>query len=161
MLPAFPPTPAPAIALVCLTALALLLLAAALSDLRRRHIANGLCRAVALLALPYWLALDPSLARLAVQMLCALVVGLLLLTAFRFDLLGGGDVKLMTALALWLPPFLLYQTILMVAIGGGLLAIAVLLFNRRRLACPSVPYGVAIAIAGLVQITLRVAALIG
>ncbi|MDB5714589.1 MAG: peptidase prepilin type [Sphingomonadales bacterium] len=147
------------IAVVCLLALAALMIGAVLSDLRRRRIPNRLCLAIAILALPYWLATDPTFLRLAIQILCAAVVAMTLMIPFYYRVLGGGDVKMMAALALWLPPDRLYETILMVAMGGGLLAIGIILFNRRSMS-PTVPYGVAIAAAGLFQVVARLKRLI-
>jgi prepilin peptidase CpaA len=149
-----------ATALFSLVVLAGLLLAATVSDLRWRRISNRLCLAVALFAMPYWLATDPTFLRLAVQILCAVLVGMVLIVPFGLGLLGGGDVKLMAALALWIAPDLLTQAILMVAMGGGVLAVGVILFNRRSIA-PTVPYGVAIAVAGLFQVVTRIELLIG
>jgi prepilin peptidase CpaA len=149
------------VTLLSLGVLAVLLLAATLSDLRRRRIPNRLCIAVALMALPYWLGSDPSFQRLAIQLACAALVGLLMMVPFSYRLLGGGDVKLIAALALWLPPFILYQTLVIIAIGGGVLAVGVILFNRGRVLRPTVPYGVAVAAAGLFQIVAKVNHLIG
>ncbi|MDB5700374.1 MAG: peptidase prepilin type [Sphingomonadales bacterium] len=152
-------SPKPMIALLCLIVLAALTIGAALSDLRRRRIPNRLCLVIAVLALPYWLATDPTFLRLAIQILCAAVVAMTLMIPFYYRVLGGGDVKMMAALALWLPPDPLYETILMVAMGGGLLAIGVVLFDRRSMS-PTVPYGVAIAAAGLFQVIGRMKHLI-
>jgi prepilin peptidase CpaA len=152
--------PKPMIALLCLIVLAMLLTGAAVSDLRWRRIPNRLCLAIAVLALPYWLATDPTFLRLAIQILCAAVIAMTLMIPFYYRVLGGGDVKMMAALALWLPPDMLYETTLMVAMAGGLLAIGVILFDRRSTS-PTVPYGVAIAAAGLVQAVARMKHLIG
>lgn len=150
-----------AVALLSLMVLGALLLSVAISDMRRRRISNKLCIAVALMALPYWLTTDPSILRFGIQIVCSAIVGMLLLIPFYYCLLGGGDVKLMAALALWFPPLILYQTIVLVSIGGGLLAVGVILFHRRRIARPTVPYGVAIAAAGLFQVLSRLNHLIG
>ena len=87
---------------------------------------------------------------------------------FFARIVGGGDAKLLAATAVWagfqtLPIFLFYM-----AIAGGVLALAMLIF--RRLAMPArlaanpwlarlhnpdegVPYGVAIGLAGLFVFT--------
>lgn len=145
------------VASACLAVLAVLLVIAAISDLRQRRISNRLCIVVALTALPYWLATDLAVIRFAIQICGAAIIGLMLMVPFAYRVLGGGDVKLMVALALWLPPFPLYQAVVTMAMIGGLLAIVVILQNRRRIGKPTVPYGVAIAVAGLFQI----AALVG
>lgn len=149
-------------ALLGLIALVGLLVAAALSDLRRRHIANRLCLAVALLAVPYWLAVEPHhpAVRLAVQLALALAIGVVLFGAFAANLLGGGDVKLLTALALWLPPASLARALLIAAMAGGALGLAILILARRRIAEPTVPYGVAIAVAGIAEAAPHIASLL-
>ncbi|WP_158272047.1 A24 family peptidase [Marinicauda salina] len=76
---------------------------------------------------------------------------------FMFRLMGGGDVKLFAALALWTPPGIFATLAVAVAIAGGLLAGGVLaaLWIRQRIsqAAPDpdkaisktrLPYGVAI-----------------
>ena len=149
------PAPAALDAAISLIALMALLTIAALSDLRRRRIGNRLCLAIALLALPYWLVVEPlHPSRLLIQIGLALIVCLVLLLPFVANLLGGGDVKLMAALALWLPPENLIKALLVVSIVGGVLGLA-MLFLARRWTEKSVPYGVAIAIAGIVATAPR------
>jgi prepilin peptidase CpaA len=156
------PSPATIDALLCLGALVVLLTIAAISDIRKRHIANRLCLVVALLALPYWLVVEPAHpSRLLLQGAIALVVGAVMIIPFVTNLLGGGDVKLMAALALWLPPASLPQALMIVAIAGGLLGVVLIAVARRRLAEPTVPYGVAIALAGAVEAVQRITALLG
>jgi prepilin peptidase CpaA len=156
------PSPAAVDALLCLTALIALLVTAAISDVRWRRIGNRLCIVVAVLALPYWLVVEPHHPiRLLIQIAVALGVGIVLLVPFIANLLGGGDVKLMTALALWLPPASLIEAIMIVSIAGGVLGLILLIAARRRLAEPTVPYGVAIALAGIVESVQRIAVLFG
>ena len=91
----------------------------------------------------------------------ALAVGF---TLFAFNLLGGGDAKLLAAGALWIGadfaiPFVAYITIF-----GGILSLVILAYRRfvpaHALALPAwamrlhtagggIPYGIAIAAAGL------------
>lgn len=129
-----------------------LLVAAAVTDLRSRTIANGLTGAVALLAPAYWLAsgLSPW-PEMAIQLGLGLAVFGLFAVAFRFGWMGGGDVKLLGALALWLPLFSLGRMIVAMALIGGVLTLAfVALHKLRKAAGPvEVPYGVAIACGGL------------
>ncbi|MGC2856054.1 prepilin peptidase [Novispirillum sp. DQ9] len=87
--------------------------------------------------------------------------------AFEHRLMGGGDVKLAAACALWLGP-VTPAFLMMMALGGGLLALALLLGRRLlpgvlmllpnatgtsvpRLLTPgqAVPYGLAIAGSGV------------
>ena len=132
-----------------------LLVSAGIEDARTREIANWKTAAVALLAPLWWYAngLDPW-PDMAVQLGCALAVFAVFLVAFHFGLMGGGDVKLIVALALWLP-FASFLTMMMVmSIAGGVVTLimmseARIKKNRDNI---EVPYGVAIAIAGLLAI---------
>lgn len=131
--------------------LAVALLAAATGDLRRRIIPNWLNAAIALLAIPFWwfsgLALWPDV---ALQVGVALGVFLVFALAFRFGAMGGGDVKLVAALALWLPPMAVMKLLVIMSIAGGALTSAMLI--RHKLAKAQhpleIPYGLAIAFGG-------------
>ena len=89
-----------------------------------------------------------------------LVAGALLLIGFglfAFGHIGGGDVKLLAASALWAGPELILAFLLLTAMAGGLLSAALLVQNRYGwvLGFASgdegavVPYGVALAAGGL------------
>lgn len=132
----------------CLAGLLLLLAAAAVGDVRRLTIPNGLCAAVALLALPYWWASGAGFwPAFAWQAGFALAVFAALAALFAFGVMGGGDVKLLAALALWLPVRSYVETMMWVAVAGGLLTLALLIRHRAagRPGHPEIPYGVAIA----------------
>ncbi|HLO78065.1 MAG TPA: hypothetical protein VK196_16545, partial [Magnetospirillum sp.] len=58
----------------------------------------------------------------------------------------GGDAKLMAAAALWSGFFAMPRFALVMAVAGGVLALVMLIARGRR---ARVPYGVAIAVAGL------------
>lgn len=138
-----------------LTILTLLLLFAGVEDVRTREIANWKNAAVALLAPLWWwangLALWPDA---GVQLGVALLVFAVFCGAFAFGWMGGGDVKLIGALALWLPPVTTLRMLMVMSIVGGALTAAMLIDRavRRREGVIEVPYGVAIAIAGLLAI---------
>ena len=132
--------------------LALMLAVAAAGDLRRREIPNWLNGAIALLAVPFWWAVGLSpWPDMALQLGVAFGVFALFALLFNFGFMGGGDVKMIGALALWLPPILILKLLLIMSIAGGALTLAMLI--RSRLAKSGgrieVPYGVAIAFAGL------------
>jgi prepilin peptidase CpaA len=138
--------------------LAGLLLSAGLEDVRVREIANWKNAAVAALAPFWWWALGYSLwPDVPVQIGTALAVLGLFLVAFQLGLMGGGDVKLIAALALWFPFAAFAQFLVVMSIAGGVVTLA-LLAERRWRGRPEgggeieVPYGVAIAIAGLLTI---------
>lgn len=143
----------------------ILLLLAALSDLARYRIPNTIVYAIAA-AFAIGAAFNPAWPELGWSALAAIVMFFVGAGLFALRLFGGGDVKLIAAMALWtgfadLPRFLVVMT----AIGGVLGVVWVI---RRRLrpmtasvpaadatataapAAPNkLPYGVAIALAGL------------
>ncbi|MBN8812540.1 MULTISPECIES: prepilin peptidase [unclassified Sphingomonas] len=136
-----------------LVALALLLVSAGIQDARTREIANWKNAAIALLAPLWWwangLALWPDV---AMQAGVAALVFAFFLGAFALGQMGGGDVKMIGALALWLPVQpLVWMLVLMSLIGGGLTLLMVIEKRLRRDAGGplEIPYGVAIAIAAL------------
>ncbi len=135
-----------------LGALALLLVSAGIEDARTREIANWKNLAVALLAPLWWwangLALWPDL---AIQLGVACLVFAFFTGAFALGQMGGGDVKLIGALALWLPwQPLIWMLVWMSLLGGALTLLLVAEKWIRRGGKPlEIPYGVAIAIAAL------------
>jgi prepilin peptidase CpaA len=144
--------------LILLGALALLLLIAAGTDLRARIIPNLLNAAIALLAPAYWWASGMALwPDAAVQLGLGALVFALFALAFWRGWMGGGDVKLLGALALWLPLAAIVRMLFVMSLVGGLITLVVMLLHkwRPRPAAPEVPYGVAIAAAGLWAIAER------
>lgn len=134
------------------TGLAIALLVAAFTDIRRRQIDNWLNAAVALSAPAFWWAMGWHLwPDVAMQLGVALATFAVLAGLFALRMMGGGDVKLLAALALWLParPFL--ELLLIMALAGGVLTVAMGMWHiaRRRKDRLKIPYGVAIAGAGL------------
>lgn len=143
------------IASFLLLALVVLLLSAGIEDVRTREIANWKNALIALLAPGWWLASGLSLwPGVAIQLAVAVAVFGLFVGAFWLGQMGGGDVKLIGALALWLPPQpLLWMLVLMSLLGGALTLLMVadkLLRKKKQL--PEIPYGVAIAMAALLVI---------
>jgi prepilin peptidase CpaA len=141
---------------VLLIALALLLVAAGIQDARTREIANWKNAAIALLAPAWWWAAGIApWPDAALQIGLAAVTLFLFALAFRFGWMGGGDVKLIAALALWLPVAPLTWMLIVMSIAGGALTIVMVVDRAvaRREGPVEVPYGVAIAIAAL--LTLR------
>jgi prepilin peptidase CpaA len=147
--------------LIALTLYVAALAAAAVSDLVRYEIPN----IVGLALIAGFALLVPvlPLAIIGAHMATAAAVFVVTALAFAFRIVGGGDAKLLAATALWmgwrdLPAFLL-----LTALAGALLGLALLLLRwligtspvekrwYSRLLTPreGVPYGVAIAVAGL------------
>lgn len=136
-----------------LIALAIALVFAAFTDLRRRQIDNWLNAAIALAAPAFWLtSKDFSLwPDAAIQLGVALAAFVLLAGLFALKMMGGGDVKLLTALALWIPGTVFLQLLMVMALAGGVLTIVMGIWHimRRERDRLAVPYGVAIAFGGL------------
>lgn len=132
--------------------LALLLIWGAATDLRSRIISNRLNIAIALLAPAWWwangLALWPDV---ALQIGVALAMFALFAGLFALGMMGGGDVKMLGAIALWMPLPAMTTLIMLMALIGGVVTLATVLHHRmaRRPGRPEIPYGVAIAAAGL------------
>ncbi|WP_373088701.1 prepilin peptidase [Sneathiella sp.] len=154
-----------------------LVLLAAFWDMFSRRIPNLLPVIIAGLYLVHAASLA-QWGQIPWHLLCGaavLVVGIII---FSFGLLGGGDVKLLAALALWAGPEYLSLLLLMTCFAGGLLAFVfvvtmilcknptisqgldwlfVYVFKRpapmlqtRKAKELQLPYGVAIAAAGFV-----------
>ncbi len=135
-----------------LVALAIALLVAAFTDLRRRHIGNWLNAGIALGAPLFWWASGLSLwPGVALQLGVAALTFALLAVLFALRAMGGGDVKLLTALALWIAPALFLKMLIMMALLGGVLTIGFGAWHimRRQREKLAIPYGVANAMAGL------------
>ena len=85
--------------------LAIALLFAAFTDLHRRQIDNWLNAGIALAAPIFWWASGLSLwPGVAAQLGVALAAFAVFAGLFALKMMGGGDVKLLTALALWVEP---------------------------------------------------------
>jgi prepilin peptidase CpaA len=138
--------------------LAAILVIAAVIDVRTFTISNRLNLTVALLAPVYWLsvALSPW-PGVAVQLAAAATVFVLLAAAFYAGMMGGGDVKLAAALALWFPPVATIKFLVLMSLAGGVLTLVVVAIHhaRKREGRPEIPYGVAIAFGGLAILTQR------
>ena len=138
--------------------LAAMLIVAATGDLRTRTIPNWLNAAIALGAIPFWLVSGLSIwPDIAIQIGVALAVFALFALAFHLGAMGGGDVKMVAALALWLPLGAVIKLLVIMSIAGGVLTVAMLV--RHRLAKSGkeleIPYGVAIAFGGFWLIAER------
>ncbi len=135
-----------------LIALAIALVVAAFTDIRRRQIDNWLNGAIALGAPLFWWSSGLSLwPDVAIQLGMALAAFALLAGLFALKAMGGGDVKLLTVLALWVRPELFMQLLVIMAITGGVLTIVMFFWHtaRRQKERLAIPYGVAIAFGGL------------
>ena len=146
-----------------------LLIAAALGDVMSLRIPNWLTLLTAGLFFPTALLMQMPVAEFESHLLAGVLLFIIGYLLFSFGIFGGGDGKLMAATGLWfgvgkIIPFLFYT-----AFAGGVLAIVVIAWSlimmsweiegeaaplagfakKLRTMAPSVPYGVALAIGGI------------
>ena len=136
-----------------LVALAIALVVAAVTDWRRRQIDNWLNAAIALAAPLYWWA-NPEIdlwPGAAIQLGIGLAAFAVFAGMFALGWMGGGDVKLLTALALWIQWPLFLKLLIIMALVGGVLTLILGAWHvaRRQRDRLAIPYGVAISAAGL------------
>jgi prepilin peptidase CpaA len=133
---------------------------AAINDAARFRIPNAVSLGLIILFPPHVLVSPVPIDWLRSLMMAGLVFGAGFIL-FSRGLMGGGDVKLLTAAALWAGAGLLLPLLVVMGLVGGVLAaLAWLLQYARRyraggivgllmrdpaVAAPKVPYGVAIA----------------
>ena len=143
-----------------LVLLAVILIVAAVIDVRTFTISNGLNLVVALMAPLYWWSIGlPLWPDAAIQVAVAAAVFAALAVTFYMGMMGGGDVKLAAAIALWFKPVTTLKFLVIMSIAGGVLTLIVLLIHKKRAKPrlneagkairPEVPYGVAIAAGAL------------
>jgi prepilin peptidase CpaA len=140
-----------------------ILIAIAYRDVRTRRIPNALTATIALLGLARLILADDLLAAAHTLLTSALVFAAAFLLFWR-GVFGGGDAKLVAAVALLVGAHDLFDFFLVMSMCGGGLGLAILACDRlhasrhrtsQQLAAPTVPYGVAIAGAGVVVLVLR------
>jgi prepilin peptidase CpaA len=152
------------ISTIALVIFPLLMAFAAFSDLFTMRISNRLVLVLVAAFFALALFVGLPLADIGMHLACAAVVLVFAFAFFAFGWIGGGDAKLIAATTLWLGlgimlPYLIYASLL-----GG--ALTLLLLAARRYPLPEqlraikwidrlhdsktgVPYGIALAIAGL------------
>jgi prepilin peptidase CpaA len=147
----------------------LVLLYVATIDVATRLISNEICLALALLGIAGQFAMPMQIAQ---SMFVAAIFLLLLLVIYTRGWIGGGDVKLLVALAIGLPLTGVIQLLTITALAGGVLALVHLMMRLlpyprlapagsscvrrvyaierwRHLRHAPLPYGVAIACGGI------------
>lgn len=141
------------ILLVCIV-----LVVAAISDVRQRRIPNWTVLVIAVL-FGVWAGVEPSVS-LVSSLSAALVIFVISSALYYFGIVGAGDSKLVTVTAMFAGLAHLLQFIFYMSLAGGLIVICmlaaqptkvlVILQTRGRGGMGiSVPYGVAIAAAGV------------
>jgi prepilin peptidase CpaA len=94
----------------------------------------------------------------ATQLGIAVVTFAVFAAAFHIGAMGGGDVKLITALSLWLPPSVFVGMLVVMSLVGGAVTLVMMVEHRIKRGADGsggqieVPYGVAIAAAGLLAL---------
>ena len=146
-----------------------LLIAAALGDLMSLRIPNWLTLLTAGLFFPTALLLQMPLAEFGSHILAGVLLFIIGYLLFTFGIFGGGDGKLMAAAGLWFGVSKIVPFLLFTAFAGGVLAVAVIAWSvvmmsweiegdtapfagfakKLRTMTPSVPYGVALAVGGI------------
>lgn len=143
---------------ILLGLLAVSLLACCWWDLKTRTIPNWLNLAIALGAVAFWIAVGlPVWPEVALRVAVAFVIFWVFAAAFAMGAMGGGDVKLIAALALWLPWQAVLVLLFLMSIAGGVLTLGYLIRHKlaKREEKLEIPYGVAIAFGGLWLISER------
>ena len=137
----------PSPGMVTTIAVSICSLTAAAIDLRTRRVPNGLTGAAA--AVGVALALTGTGRVGVVASVLGGVIGLtLMLPGYLFGGTGGGDVKLLAAVGTFLGPDRVLIAFFGMAVGGGVLALAIAI-ARRRFYNQTFAYAPAIAIGAL------------
>ena len=133
--------------------LAALLVWAAIVDLRTRTIPNWLNLVIAMMAPLFWWSTGIAFYPDAVERLCgAYLIFVLFFGMFCLGGMGGGDVKLGTAIAMWFAPLATLFFFVVTSLAGGVVTIAAWIHHHRMKGAEGkteVPYGVAIAVGGM------------
>ncbi len=137
--------------------LAAVFLAAAASDWKTRTISNLLTGMMAAGAPFYWMSQNMVWQEMAFTAGASLVVFLIFMIPFAMNQMGGGDLKLIGAAALWFPMTELSQFLFVMACIGAVLTLGFVIHHRRAKIIGKVwtPYGLAISMAGLWVISQR------
>lgn len=140
------------LAYALLGGLAIGLLVSIYSDIRYRLIYNLVTGSIALAAPLYWIATDTfGWPQIGIYLATGAATFLFFALFFRFGMMGGGDVKLFGAVALWFPPLVVIKFVFNASLLGALVTIIFFIVHKVRKGggAVRVPYGVAISLAGL------------
>jgi prepilin peptidase CpaA len=137
---------------------------AASTDLLTMRISNKLVLLLVAGFVVLALALNMPLQQFAMHVACAVLVLVAAFALFALGWIGGGDAKLAAATTLWLGFGLTLPYLVYAALAGGVLTLVILMLRRFPLtpfiarhawlerlhnAKSGVPYGIALAAAGL------------
>ncbi len=159
-----------------------LCLLAAIHDVNRLTIPNWLNLSIAGLFVPAAAVSGLPLEMLGGHLMVAALAFLIAFGLFAFNIVGGGDAKMIPAVMLWLGPSASMEFLFTMAVTGGLCAMVILLVRQTIPAAvvpgpirapfeekAGVPYGVAIAagvfmaspVSPILSQTLKFAGVIG
>ncbi len=144
---------------------------AAYSDLVSLTLSNKLCLATAMLYIGYLLAIymdgyGLTIQEILISVAFSTIIFMVCVGFFSLGIMGGGDVKLIPAVALWAGAAHIFNFLFITSVVGGLLAAAIIVRNRiketkyykssvninlsvAKKKSSEVPYGVGIAVGGL------------
>ena len=140
------------LAYALLAGLAIALIMSIYTDIRYRLIFNKITLPIALAAPLYWYASGGfTLQEIGIHLITGAATFAFFALLFRFGMMGGGDVKLFTALALWFPWTDVVRMVLYASLLGAVVTIVFLMIHKLRqgVGRARIPYGVAISLAGL------------
>ena len=145
----------------------LLLLIAAITDLKKYIIPNSVCLWLVIAFFPIFIISGLGFDVLKSHVLAGGLILLIGFGLFAFNIFGAGDAKLLAAVSLWVGLEPLLKMVIITSLLGGVLAISYLLIRRVCRFFPilrvwsswvnmivtmtpfHIPYGVAIAVAAI------------
>jgi prepilin peptidase CpaA len=146
------------IAYALLGGLAIGLIFSVYSDIRYRLIYNKVTLPMALAAPLYWAATGQwGWTEIGMHLLVGACVFALFAVFFAIGMMGAGDVKLFAAFALWFDWTTVVEMMLYTSLIGGAVTVVFLIIHKvkKQQGKVRIPYGVAIALAGLITVGAR------
>ncbi|QUM81970.1 prepilin peptidase [Moritella sp. 5] len=124
-----------------------------LSDFKRRQITNLHCMCIFVLCFLIFIQHYDHLN--IINSTLVLIIGF---TLNRFNMIGGGDVKLLFAFSIAIAPNYLLLTVMVILFIGGLQAVILFLLSwyRKEAYTRGVPYGFAICVGALLGIAASI-----
>ena len=147
-----------------------LTVSAAISDYQKMKIPNWISAALCILFAVYawWL---PTWASVGWHAAVGAVIFLAAVLSYAFGIFGGGDVKLLGAIALWAGPDRIVEFLMLTGILGGAFGVMIIAARWTVIALPRIadkpgavwniarwgrdgacPYGIPIAVAALISV---------
>jgi prepilin peptidase CpaA len=121
-----------------------ILLAAAVQDIMSFTISDWFSAALIILFVPWVMV---SKIDLGIHVLTGMAMFLIGLLAFHFNIMGGGDIKLLCALGFWAGPLGMIWVLGAIFLAGGGVALFILVWHKISASEPrenQIPYAVAI-----------------